>query len=94
MGGTPFSHNNTQHQFSIFIKTNTPLSLSSKRYIYLTLRPDKTLPLLHVTDSPNKTRETLGNTNSSLIAVDILQRRTYMFLLVAFVLQLLLQRQQ
>ena len=53
-----------------------------------------TLPLLHVTDSLNKTRETLGNNNSSLIAVNILQRKTCMFLLVTFVLKLLLQQQQ
>ena len=53
-----------------------------------------TLPLLTVTDSLNKTRETLGNNNSSLIAVNILQRKTCMFLLVAFVLKLLLQQQQ
>ena len=69
-------------------------SLSSKRYIYFTLRPDMTLPLLNVTDSLNKIRETLGNNNSSLIAVNILQRKTCMFLLVAFVLKLLLQQQQ
>lgn len=93
MGGTPLSHNDPQHQFPILINTNTR-SLSSKRCFYFTLRPDMTLPLLHVTDSPNKTRETLGNKNSSLIAVDILQRKTCMFLLVPFVLKLLLQQQQ
>ena len=53
-----------------------------------------TLPLLHVTDSPNKTREKSGNKKSSLIAVNILQRKTCMFLLVPFVLKLLLQQQQ
>ena len=95
-GGTPLSHNDPQHQFPILIKTNTR-SLSSKRYIYFTLRPDMTLPLLHVTDSPNKTREKLGNKKSSaisLIAVNILQRKTCTFLLVPFILKLLLQQQQ
>ena len=52
-----------------------------------------TLPLLHVTDSPNKTREKSGN-KKSLIAVNILQRKTCMFLLVPFVLKLLLLQQQ